>query len=185
MSRVAFQKKHVKKVFVCVEQQVAVPTKRLGATAKPIKVNANVQSMLKPVPREKNVNTECVVSDALLIYLLFFISLKYYFRAWMYSCILIFIEAAQYFLTYKNKLCAGNGVDDLEKCKESLSQIKKAIPHARGAWFKDTEDASDWPKGCYLFTSGSVNEVYFNEHATGSSHSDARHICEVQGKLLI
>ena len=74
MSRVAFKKKHVKKVFVCVEQQVAVPTKRLGATAKPIKVNANVQSMLKPVPREKNVKTECVVSDALLIYLLFFIS---------------------------------------------------------------------------------------------------------------
>ena len=76
MSPVAFQKKHVKKVFVCVEQQVAVPTKRLGATAKPIKVNANVQSMLKPVPREKNVKTECVVSDALLIYLLFFISVE-------------------------------------------------------------------------------------------------------------
>ena len=74
MSRVAFQEKHVKKVFVCVEQQVAVPTKRLGATAKLITVNANVQSMLKPVPREKNVKTECVVSDALLIYLLFFIS---------------------------------------------------------------------------------------------------------------
>ena len=72
MSRVAFQEKHAKMVFVCVEQQVAVPTKRLGATAKPIKVNANVQSMLKPVPREKNVKTECVVSDALLIYLLFF-----------------------------------------------------------------------------------------------------------------
>ena len=72
MSRVAFQEKHVKMVFVCVEQQVAVPTKRLGATAKPIKVNANVQSMLKPVPREKNVKTECVVSHALLIHLLFF-----------------------------------------------------------------------------------------------------------------
>ena len=184
MSRVAFQKKHVKKVFVCVEQQVAVPTKRLGATAKPIKVNANVQSMLKPVPREKNVKTECVVSDALLIYLLFFISLmKYYFRAWMYSCILIFIEAAQYFLTYKNKLCAGNGVDDLEKCKESLSQIKKAIPHARGVWFTDTEIASDWPKGCYLVASS--GSVLFNEHATGSNHGSARHICKGPGKKYI
>ena len=71
MSRVAFQKKRVNKVFVCVEQQIAVPTKRLGATAKPIKVNANVQSMLKPVPREKNVKTECVVSRASFIYLLF------------------------------------------------------------------------------------------------------------------
>ena len=35
MLRVAFQEKHVKKVFVCVEQEVAVQTKRLGATAKP------------------------------------------------------------------------------------------------------------------------------------------------------
>ena len=74
MSRVAFQKKHVEKVFVCVEQQVAVPTKQLGATAKPIRVNANVQMMLKPVPREKNAKTECVVSHALVIYLLLFIS---------------------------------------------------------------------------------------------------------------
>ena len=72
MSRVAFQEKHVKKVFVCVEPEVAVPTKRLGATAKPIRVNANVQRMLKPVPREKNVKTECVVSRASFIYLLFF-----------------------------------------------------------------------------------------------------------------
>ena len=71
MSRVAFQKKHVKKVFVCVEPEVAVPTKRLGATAKPIRVNANVQRMLKPVPRKKNVKTECVVSRASFIYLLF------------------------------------------------------------------------------------------------------------------
>ena len=101
----------------------------------------------------------------------------------MYSCILIFIEAAQYFLTYKNKLCAGNGVDDLEKCKESLSQIKKAIPHARGVWFTDTEIASDWPKGCYLIASS--GSVLFNEHATGSNHGNARHICKGPGKKYI
>ena len=71
MSRVAFQEKHVKKVFVCVEPEVAVPTKRLAATAKPIRVNANVQRMLKPVPRKKNVQTECVVSDELFIDLFF------------------------------------------------------------------------------------------------------------------
>ena len=90
---------------------------------------------------------------------------------------LFFIEAAQYFLTYKNKLCAGNGVDDLEKCKESISQIKKAIPDAI---FKATEDASDWPKGCYLLTSS--GSVYFNKHATGSNHSSARHICKGLGE---
>ena len=98
----------------------------------------------------------------------------------IYACILIFIEAAQYFLTYKNKLCAGNGVDDLEKCKESISQIKKAIPDAI---FKATEEASDWPKGCYLLTSS--GSLYFNKHATGSNHSLARHICKGLGKTNI
>ena len=98
----------------------------------------------------------------------------------IYACILISIEAAQYFLTYKNKLCAGNGVDDLEKCKESISQIKKAIPDAI---FKATEEASDWPKGCYLVASS--GSVLFNEHATGSNHGNARHICKGPGKKYI
>ena len=44
-----------------------MPTKRLAATAKPIRINANVQRMLKPVPGKKNVQTECVVSDELFI----------------------------------------------------------------------------------------------------------------------
>ena len=71
-------------------------------------------------------------------------------------------------------------VDDLEKCKDSISQIKKAIPDAI---FKATEEASDWPKGCYLLTSN--GSVYFNEHETGSNNSLARHICKGLGKKNI
>ena len=71
-------------------------------------------------------------------------------------------------------------MDDLEKCKDSISQIKKAIPDAI---FKATEEASDWPKGCYLLTSS--GSVYFNEHDTGSNHSLARHICKGLGKKNI
>ena len=71
-------------------------------------------------------------------------------------------------------------MDDLGKCKDSIAQIKNTVPNAI---FKASEDSSNWPKGCYLYTTS--NAVYFNEHATGSSNSRARHICEVLSKLLI
>ena len=53
-----------------------MPTKRLGATVKPIRVNANVQRILKPVTRAKNVQTECVVDDALFIFYFFCLDIK-------------------------------------------------------------------------------------------------------------
>ena len=80
--------------------------------------------------------------------------------------------AKGYFTTAKNKLCSETGdfaVADIETCHEAAEELRYR--------FKNTEDLADWPKGCYQ-----ANNVYFNQHPTGSSNDEARQICKPRGK---
>ena len=79
----------------------------------------------------------------------------------------------------KDKTCEDDEViNDLETCKESVSEIKKLIPNAE---FRRQENRPDWPKGCYLYVLGGVKWGIFNEDLTGSNHVNARPICQIQG----
>ena len=82
------------------------------------------------------------------------------------------ILAKGYFTTAKGKLCSETGnfaVDDIETCHEAAEELRYH--------FKNTEDLPDWPKGCYQ-----ANNVYFNQHPTGSSNDEARQICKPRDK---
>ena len=78
-------------------------------------------------------------------------------------------------MTEKNELCPANAVDTLEKCTEAVGKIKNEIPNAK---FGGSDNWSIYPNGCFYDESG---HVFFNEHPTGSSHQDARHICDLPG----
>ena len=75
-----------------------------------------------------------------------------------------------YHKTAVGKLCSENGysvVDDLTACIKAAG----AFGHA----FIQTEDLSNWPKGCHYVVS--LNGVYFNQHDSGSANIDAAQIC--------
>ena len=79
----------------------------------------------------------------------------------------------------KDKTCEDEEViNDLETCKDSVSEIKKLIPNAE---FRGQENRQDWPKGCYLYIALGKKWGFFNGHQTGSNHANARPICQVQG----
>ena len=68
-------------------------------------------------------------------------------------------------------------VDDMKSCMEAVDEIKKKVTAAN---FKEEEDASDWPSGCYLYT---INDgVYFNKQLTGLRDSNSQQICKPKGK---
>ena len=52
---------------------------------------------------------------------------------------------SRYILADYNKLCEGNAVNDLEKCRDAVSEIKNIVPNA---FFKNTEVEHKYPKGC-------------------------------------
>ena len=79
-----------------------------------------------------------------------------------------------YILTDTNKLCQDNAVENLEKCRGAVNEIKNVVPNA---FFKRTEVDKHYPKGCYLYVPKSA--VYFNEHGTGSKNRKARQICKI------
>merc|ERR1712226_61566 len=60
---------------------------------------------------------------------------------------------------------------------EAVSKIRDEIPNAR---FGNTINSGAYPKGCFLWVKDNANKdkLYFNEHPTGSSSEDARHVCE-------
>ena len=60
---------------------------------------------------------------------------------------------------------------------EAVDQIKQNVTAAN---FKEEEDESDWPSGCYLYT---INDgVYFNKQSTGLTNSNSKQICQPKGK---
>ena len=85
-----------------------------------------------------------------------------------------------YFLTEKNGLCSeteDSVVDNLKSCMEAVDQIKQNVTAVN---FKEEEDESDWPSGCYLYT---INDgVYFNKQSTGLRHTNSQQICKPKGK---
>ena len=85
------------------------------------------------------------------------------------------IEKSGYILAETNKLCKENEVENLEKCRSAVSEIKNVVPNA---FFRKTEVDERYPKGCYLYVPKGA--VYFNEHGTGSKNRKARQICKLQ-----
>ena len=79
----------------------------------------------------------------------------------------------RYHKTARGKLCSENdgfsAVDDLTACKEAAGSF--------GIRFAGTDDASNWPKGCYWFSN-----VWFNQHGSGSANTNAAQICKRKGK---
>ena len=68
-------------------------------------------------------------------------------------------------------------VDNLKSCMEAVDQIKQNVTAVN---FKEEENESDWPSGCYLYT---INDgVYFNKQSTGLRHSNSKQICKPKGK---
>ena len=86
------------------------------------------------------------------------------------------------FLTGTSRICTTNAVDTLEKCRESVDMIKNEIPNAR---FGRSDNWSVFPKGCFLYVNDDVlkDQVFFNEHSTGSPDGNGRHICEETGNI--
>ena len=81
----------------------------------------------------------------------------------------------EYFLTEKNGTCLesnGTPVDDLDTCREAANNVTTNVPTI------EKEDLADWPKGCYLVSSGTV---YFNSHSSGSSNELVNEICKSKG----
>ena len=68
-------------------------------------------------------------------------------------------------------------VDDLKSCMEAVDEIKKKVAAAN---FKQEEDESNWPSGCYLYTIDDGG--YFNKQSTGLRHSNSQQICKPKGK---
>ena len=77
-------------------------------------------------------------------------------------------------LSGKGELCSDNGhmgVDDMETCIAAAASLNKN--------FKNAENVEKWPKGCYVIDD--LNDVYFNQHSTGSRQERARQICKPGG----
>ena len=80
-----------------------------------------------------------------------------------------------------NGICEANAVvNNLQTCKDAVSEIKKLIPNAH---FKNNFASANWPKGCFLFANSDKyhGRVFFNEHHDGSNNGNARPICHVRG----
>ena len=76
--------------------------------------------------------------------------------------------SAHYILTAKGKLCSENddiAVNNIMHCAEAAETLKKKS-------FLYPEDEPEYPKGCNF-----RNNIYFNQHSTGSSSNNARQIC--------
>ena len=86
------------------------------------------------------------------------------------------------FLTERGKICTTKAVDTLEKCRESVDMIKNEIPNAQ---FGRSDTWEFFPKGCFLYVRDDAlkDQVFFNEHSTGSPDGNARHICEETGNI--
>ena len=86
------------------------------------------------------------------------------------------------FLTGTSRICTTKAVDTLEKCREAVDIIKNEIPNAQ---FGRSVTYDFFPKGCFLYVSDDdfKDQVFFNEHSTGSPAGNTRHICEETGKL--
>ena len=85
------------------------------------------------------------------------------------------IIVATFSLTEKNELCAEKTVvDTLEKCRLIVDDIRSEVPNARKP--SRSINVSFLPKGCFLYVPS--NQVYFNNHSTGSRDRSSRHICE-------
>ena len=85
--------------------------------------------------------------------------------------------SAHYILSAKGKLCSENddiAVNNFIHCLEAAGTLKKS------AYIKTDnkdnslypEDDAEYPKGCNF-----RNDIYFNQHSTGSSNNNARQIC--------
>ena len=61
-------------------------------------------------------------------------------------------------------------IDDKETCLIAISLISDEEPKVQ---FRREENATNWPKGCYLAS----GDIYFNKHSLGNRHSFARPIC--------
>ena len=86
------------------------------------------------------------------------------------------------FLTETNKLCTKKAIDTLEKCTAAVDKIKNVVPNAQ---FGRSDTWSQFPKGCFLYVNDDAlkDQVFFNEHSTGSPSGNSRHICEETGNI--
>ena len=75
------------------------------------------------------------------------------------------------------------GSKNTNRCPAGFSQITSAVDCKAAAlssgWsYKGEETSSGFPKGCYLYGTGTV---YFNKHDVGSANSKAAPVCQKSG----
>ena len=89
-----------------------------------------------------------------------------------------------YFLTGSYRSCLDDDklpVHDLRSCKEAVRVITNEVAAAQ---FGEEETQSDWPKGCYYWSTNA--RVYFNRHSYGSvsRNGHAHQICKGKEKQI-
>ena len=70
--------------------------------------------------------------------------------------------------------CSERGFKDLSTAQECSDAVGYAKTFNSKAYYVAEESSSNSPKGCYIYTSGSM---YFNTHSIGGRNSYAASIC--------
>ena len=85
-------------------------------------------------------------------------------------------------LTEYGETCEGRGLTPIGSLTECLANIEFIQTYYPSVNRISEEEASDYPKGCYVWTDGALGEGYFNTHASGDSDSDSRAVCIPGGR---
>ena len=83
----------------------------------------------------------------------------------------IFAEVAH---TDNGVTCSERGFKDLSTAQECSDAVSYAKTFNGNANYWNEESSSNYPKGCYIFTSGNM---FYNTHSIGEKDSSAASIC--------
>ncbi len=76
------------------------------------------------------------------------------------------------------------GADNSNTCPSGANRITDAVACAaaaasQGKPFSGSETVTNYPKGCYVWTSGGSDMVYLNRDASGGATASAKLLCAV------
>ena len=90
------------------------------------------------------------------------------------------LSILEYFLGETNHLCEDYDalpVIDASACKHALYGLHTVYGIEPQVYFEKEINYDTRPKGCFLYTGGNGNRVYFNLHGEGAKSTTSRQIC--------
>ena len=81
---------------------------------------------------------------------------------------------AEFVPTDNGVTCSERGFKDLSTAQECSDAVSYAKTFNSNANYREKGSLSNYPKGCYIWTSGNM---LFNTHSTGEKVSSAASIC--------